>query len=1258
MKFQRYLYVVLIFILCIISISAVSAVDDTANNIISANDNNEISIDEINSEDISSANDEINLEEMDESVLENTEEETSLKDDSSAGTFTDLNKLINEDYADNTTIYLNKNYTYDSATASDENYMAGINITRDLTIEGNGITIDGSHKARIFKIGTVNQVTIKNINFINGNATVPQDFSADYGGAIYSSGWNKVLAEGCNFTNNTAQGEGGAVFNVNGNNCTFTQNQAKYGGAMYGGDANNCTFTQNQANKGGAMYGGTANNCNFTENQANEDGGAISLGNANNCTFTQNQANDDGGAMYSGTANNCNFTENQATYGGAIYAGNANNCTFTQNTANQGGAMYGYSVDATRYKAVFCIFKDNSPNEYEHIQVIPEIIVYDLTTKFDSGDKLLFNLTDGENQYDGYQANIIITQNGNTIGTYTGATGENGGWTINLLPGTYNATLSLEQYTVEPKTITITVKDASFWYLNKTINDNDNETIDLYINYTYDETIDSAFKYGVEINRAVTIDGHGITIDGSHLARIFKIAEGVTATIRNINFINGNATGNSATPDSHGGAISANSRSNVVVEYCNFTNNTATNGGTQGGALFFVNANNCNFTQNQATYGGAIYRGNANNCNFTQNQAYTGGAMYHGDAYNCTFTQNQANEDGGAIVSGDAYNCTFTQNQAYTGGAIGYGNAYNCTFTQNQAEYYGGAMSGNMNSPDEYTAMLCIFEGNTVDEYKYIFIVPAYIIASDLTTTNQSGEMLQFNLSCNDTIYDGFNTTITIYKNEEPIGTYHGVSGEGLPISLSPGTYKAVISLDRIEGGVDGEATITVLTTPTTITATDVTTTYNDNDYMTVTLVDNETNPLANVEITVEMNGQTIKNTTDSNGQITVATKGVAAGTYDAIVKFEGNENYTASEATAKIIINKAESAVSAEDANATYGETISIQVKSENATEISYQILDKNNVEVKSGTVSPNEKITVSNLAAGEYTLKLSFAGDENYTASEATAKITVNKDSTKISASAVTTTYNVAKNLVITLKDSNGKALSGVEISVNLGSNKKYTTDKNGQVKVAIGKLVPKTYNAKISFAGNENYTASQTSAKVVVKKATPKMTASAKTFKFEDKTKKYTITLKDNKNKVMKNKKVTLKVNGKTYTAKTNSKGVATFKLSKLTKKGKYTAAITYAGDKYYNKLNKKAKITVKAPAWKTVAKGSKDKATVKKIQQALKNNGYYLTYKGHYLKIDGIYKGCTERSVKQFQKAKKLKVTGKVDYKTAQKLKLTS
>lgn len=75
-----------------------------------------------------------------------------------------------------------------------------------------------------------------------------------------------------------------------------------------------------------------------------------------------------------------------------------------------------------------------------------------------------------------------------------------------------------------------------------------------------------------------------------------------------------------------------------------------------------------------------------------------------------------------------------------------------------------------------------------------------------------------------------------------------------------------------------------------------------------------------------------------------------------------------------------------------------------------------------------------------------------------------------------------------------------------------------------------------------------------------------------------------------------------------------------------------------------------------AFKTISRGSKDKVTVKRIQKALKRNGYYLSYKGHYLKVDGWFAYYTERAVKQFQRAEQLKVTGKVDAKTAEKLEI--
>ena len=117
--------------------------------------------------------------------------------------------------------------------------------------------------------------------------------------------------------------------------------------------------------------------------------------------------------------------------------------------------------------------------------------------------------------------------------------------------------------------------------------------------------------------------------------------------------------------------------------------------------------------------------------------------------------------------------------------------------------------------------------------------------------------------------------------------------------------------------------------------------------------------------------------------------------------------------------------------------------------------------------------------------------------------------------------------------------------------------------------------------------------------------------------------------------------------------NFRGKATFKITKLTKKGTYKATITFKGDKNYKKVTKKAKIRV-IVTFKTVSRGSKDKSTVKQIQQALKDNGYYLSYKGHYLMVDGKFNSCTERSVKEFQHDKGLKVTGKVDEKTAKKL----
>ena len=184
-----------------------------------------------------------------------------------------------------------------------------------------------------------------------------------------------------------------------------------------------------------------------------------------------------------------------------------------------------------------------------------------------------------------------------------------------------------------------------------------------------------------------------------------------------------------------------------------------------------------------------------------------------------------------------------------------------------------------------------------------------------------------------------------------------------------------------------------------------------------------------------------------------------------------------------------------------------------------------------------------------------------------------------TTISASAISMAYLSGKQLIVTLKDKNKNPLSNKVVSIKInGKTVNRTTNSKGQVKLTIS-LGPKTYTASLKFFGDENYLASTSSVKVVVKKATPKIVASKKTFKVKTKTKKYTITLKTNTGKVMKKVKVTLKVNGKTYKATTTSKGKATFKITKLTKKGKFSAKIRYSGNKYYKAVSKTVKITVK-------------------------------------------------------------------------------
>ena len=136
-------------IVCILSISTISATENTANKEITNTEINQetnIQYDDIST---SNMNDELILEEnngRNEESRFRTDKTTTTNEDPL--TFTDLNTTINDN--DNSTIYLSNNYKYNND--SDDKFINGICISRNLTIYGNGVTLDGNNMARIFNV--------------------------------------------------------------------------------------------------------------------------------------------------------------------------------------------------------------------------------------------------------------------------------------------------------------------------------------------------------------------------------------------------------------------------------------------------------------------------------------------------------------------------------------------------------------------------------------------------------------------------------------------------------------------------------------------------------------------------------------------------------------------------------------------------------------------------------------------------------------------------------------------------------------------------------------------------------------------------------------------------------------------------------------------------------------------------------------------------------------------------------------------------
>ncbi|WP_292600224.1 right-handed parallel beta-helix repeat-containing protein [Methanobrevibacter sp. UBA212] len=217
---------------------------------------------------------------------------------------------------------------------------------------------------------------------------------------------------------------------------------------------------------------------------------------------------------------------------------------------------------------------------------------------------------------------------------------------------------------------------------------------------------------------------------------------------------------------------------------------------------------------------------------------------------------------------------------------------------------------------------------------------------------------------------------------------------------------------------------------------------------------------------------------------------------------------------------------------------------------------------------------------------------------------------DSKNVNLSVADVTVGYKKGtLEITLKDITGKALANKSGTVTIDGNvQEFITNENGTASINLA-LTTGNYTAKVHTVSDYYNKAGNAEAAITVvdDRASAALTAPGKTFYLQAiaKGSNYQVTLKFN-GKALASKDVIINYNGKTITAKTNSNGVATFKLT-ATATGSKQATITFKGDDAYKPTTAKATIKVTKEASKIAAKKKtfKAKAKTKKYAITLKS-----------------------------------------------------
>ncbi|ALT67920.1 adhesin-like protein [Methanobrevibacter millerae] len=344
-------------------------------------------------------------------------------------------------------------------------------------------------------------------------------------------------------------------------------------------------------------------------------------------------------------------------------------------------------------------------------------------------------------------------------------------------------------------------------------------------------------------------------------------------------------------------------------------------------------------------------------------------------------------------------------------------------------------------------------------------------------------------------------------------------------------------------------AEITILKLNTTIEASDASGKVDEKIIVKVTL-----NKDTVGVVTITVDGTSYVGTI-SNGVADVEITGLANGTYDADVVYDGSDRFNGNSTKITVEVFKVESSltITASD-NIVAGNNVTITVTAPKDATGDITIT----VDGKDYTNATNNGVAVFSVPvtkSGPLTVKASYSGDDKYIKSDKTETFTASKMNSTIEATDAK--INVGEDVVITVtlpEDATGT----VTVNVN-GQDYSTTTIEKGVAKVTIPNLDADEYVAAVSYSGDDKYNGNSTAVSIVVEKLNATLNILPKDITVGQK-ESITVSVP-----VDATGKITVTVDGKNYIL-TPVNGKATVNIRDLAA-GEYDVSAVFAGDDNY-------------------------------------------------------------------------------------------